>query len=92
MTIEAMKAVINEVGGPENIIGFRQANGCKHIFSRVALSLDDLVELGGQEFIKLKHKDTMGNEAVSYLVMDEVSHLYTIEDVKKGIIIRDILN
>ena len=92
MTIDALKAVINEVGGPEKIIGFRQANGCKHIFSRVALSLDDLVVLGGQEFIKLKHKDTMGKEAISYLVMDEVVHVYTIDDVEAGIIIRDILN
>ena len=92
MTIDALKAVINEVGGPEKIIGFRQANGCKHIFSRVALSLDDLVVLGGQEFIKLKHKDTMGKEAISYLVMDEVVHVYTIDDVEAGIIIRDVLN
>ena len=92
MTIDALKAVINEVGGPEKIIGFRQANGCKHIFSRVALSLDDLVILGGQEFIKLKHKDTMGKEAISYLVMDEVVHVYTIDDVEAGIIIRDVLN
>ena len=92
MTIDALKAVINEVGGPEKIIGFRQANGCKHIFSRIALSLDDLVVLGGQEFIKLKHKDTMGKEAISYLVMDEVVHVYTIDDVEAGIIIRDVLN
>ena len=92
MTIDALKAIINEVGGPEKIIGFRQANGCKHIFSRVALSLDDLVVLGGQEFIKLKHKDTMGKEAISYLVMDEVVHIYTIDDIEAGIIIRDVLN
>ena len=92
MTIDALKAIINEVGGPEKIIGFRQANGCKHIFSRVALSLDDLVVLGGQEFIKLKHKDTMGKEAISYLVMDELVHIYTIDDIEAGIIIRDVLN
>ena len=92
MTIDVLKAIINEVGGPEKIIGFRQANGCKHIFSRVALSLDDLVILGGREFIKLKHKDTMGKEAISYLVMDEVVHIYTIDDIEAGIIIRDVLN
>ena len=92
MTIEALKAVINEVGGPENVIGFRQANGCKHYFSRFAMTFDDLVELGGQEFIKLKHVDTAGRECISYLVMDEVVHVYTIKDIEAGIIIRDVLN
>ena len=29
MTIDAMKAIINEIGGPEGVIGFRQANGTK---------------------------------------------------------------
>ena len=92
MTINALKAIINEIGGPEGIIGFRQANGTKFYFSRYVLSLDDLVTLGGQEFIKLKHKDTSNREAISYLVMDEVVHVYTIKDVEAGIIIRDILD
>ena len=92
MTIDALKAIINEIGGPEGIIGFRQANGTKFYFSRYALSLDDLVTLGGQEFIKLKHKDTSNREAISYLVMDEVVHVYTIKDVEAGIIIRDVLD
>ena len=92
MTIDALKAIINEIGGPEGIIGFRQANGTKFYFSRYALSLDDLVTLGGQEFIKLKHKDTSNREAISYLVMNEVVHVYTIKDVEAGIIIRDVLD
>lgn len=92
MTIDALKAIINEIGGPEGIIGFRQANGTKFYFSRYALSLDDLVTLGGQEFIKLKHKDTSNREAISYLVMDELVHVYTIKDVEAGIIIRDVLD
>jgi hypothetical protein len=92
MTIDALKAIINEIGGPEGVIGFRQANGTKFYFSRYVLSLDDLVTLGGQEFIKLRHKDTSNREAISYLVMDEVVHVYTIKDVEAGIIIRDILD
>lgn len=92
MTIEAMKAVVNEVGGPEKIVGFRQANGCKHIFSRFVFKLEDLVELGGQEFIKLRYMDTLGHECIGYLVMDEIVHLYTIDDVEAGIIVRDVLN
>ena len=92
MTIEAMKAIINEIGGPEKVIGFRQANGTKFYFSRYALSLDDLVTMGGQEFIKLKHKDTSNRESISYLVMDEVVHVYTINDIEAGIIIRDVLD
>jgi hypothetical protein len=92
MTIDALKAIINEIGGPEGVIGFRQANGTKFYFSRYVLSLDDLVTLGGQEFIKLKHKDTSNREAISYLVMDEIVHVYTIKDVEAGIIIRDILD
>ena len=31
MTINALKAIINEIGGPEGIIGFRQANGTNFI-------------------------------------------------------------
>jgi hypothetical protein len=92
MTIDALKAIINEIGGPEGVIGFRQANGTKFYFSRYALSLDDLVTLGGQEFIKLRHKDTSNREAISYLVIDEVVHVYTIKDVEAGIIIRDVLD
>ena len=92
MTIDALKAIIDEIGGPEGVIGFRQANGTKFYFSRYALSLDDLVTLGGQEFIKLRHKDTSNREAISYLVIDEVVHVYTIKDVEAGIIIRDILD
>jgi hypothetical protein len=92
MTIEAFKAIVNEMGGPESVIGFRQANGCKFYFSRYALSFDDLVTMGGQEFIKLKHRDTSNREAVSYLVMDEVVHVYAVKDVEAGIVIRDILD
>ena len=92
MTIDALKAIIDEIGGPEGVVGFRQANGTKFYFSRYALSLDDLVTLGGQEFIKLRHKDTSNREAISYLVMDEIVHVYTIKDVEAGIIIRDILD
>ena len=92
MTKSNIEAIANEVGGIEKVVGIRCANGTKFYFGRYALSLDDLVVLGGQEFIKLKHKDTSNREAISYLVMDEIVHVYTIKDVEAGIIIRDILD
>jgi hypothetical protein len=54
--------------------------------------MDDFVSMGGIEMLKLKHVDTMGREALSYLVVDEIVQVYTIPDIEKGIILRDILD
>ena len=92
MTKAVVQAIADEVGGPEYIVGMRFANGTKQYFGRYALSMDDFVELGGMELLKLKHKDTFGNEAVSYLDVSEIVQVYTIADIEAGIILRDILD
>ena len=90
MTKSNIEAIPNEVGGIEKVVGIRCANGTKFYFSRYALSLDDFVTMGDMEMVKLKHIDTMGNKAVSFLDVSEIVQVYTIEG--ENIILRDILD
>lgn len=92
MSKEGIEAIINEAGGPEYVLGWRLANGTKWYFSRYVLSMDDFVTLGGEDVVKLKHKDTSNREAISYLTLDEIVHIYTIVDLEGGITLRDILD
>lgn len=92
MTKDTVQAIVDEVGGVENIVGMRFANGTKHYFGRFGLSMDDFVVMGGMEILKLKHKDTFGREAISYLDVGEIVQVYTIADVEAGIVLRDILD
>jgi hypothetical protein len=90
MTKSNIEAIANEVGGIEKVVGIRCANGTKFYFGRYALSLDDFVTMGDMEMVKLKHIDTMGNKAVSFLDVSEIVQVYTIEG--ENIILRDILD
>jgi hypothetical protein len=54
--------------------------------------MDDFVTMADTEIIKFRHKDTMGREAVSYMVVEEIVWVYTIADLEAGIILRDILD
>ena len=92
MTKATIQAIADEVGGAQNIIGLRMANGTKFYFSRYRLSMDDFVTMADTEIIKFRHKDTMGREAVSYMVVEEIVWVYTIADIEAGIILRDILD
>ena len=92
MTKVTFQAIVDEIGGPEKVVGLRMANGTKFYFSKYALSMDDIVTMGDNEVIKLYHVDTMGRKATSYMILDEVVWVYTIEDVEVGIILRDILD
>lgn len=92
MSKEGIEAIINEAGGPEYVLGWRMANGTKWYFSRYTLSMDDFITLGGEDVVKLKHKDTSNREAVSYLTIDEIVQIYTIKDLDAGITLRDILD
>lgn len=90
MTKGIIEAIANDAGGIEKIVGIRCANGTKFYFSRYALSLDDFVSMGDMEMLKLKHTDTMGNKAISYLDVSEIVQVYTIEG--DNIVLRDILD
>lgn len=92
MTKQIVEAIANDAGGFDHVVGIRMANGCKFYFSRYTLKADDFIELGGMELLKLYHKDTMGREAVSYLDVSEIVHVFTIKDMEKGIVLRDILD
>jgi hypothetical protein len=92
MTKAVVEAIANDAGGFEHIVGMRMANGTKFYFGRYALKAEDFITMGGMEILKLYHKDTMGGEAVSYLDVSEIVQLYTVKDIGKPIILRDILD
>ena len=92
MTKDTLQAIVDEVGGPEKVVGFRMANGTKFYFSKYALNMDDVVTMGDEVVIKLYHTDTMGRKAVSFMLLDELVWVYTIDNVEAGIILRDILD
>ena len=92
MTKATIEAIANDIGGIEKFVGIRMANGTKFYFSSYALSLDDFVTLGDNEVLKLKHKDSMGGEAISYVIVEEIVQVYTVSDLEKRIILRDILD
>ena len=92
MTKANIEAIANEIGGFENIVAIRCANGMKFYFSRYALKADDFVTMGDMEMLKLYHKDTMGGEATSYLDVSEIVQVLTVTDLTKPIIMRDMLD
>ena len=92
MTKSNIEAIANDVGGYEKIVGMRCANGTKFYFSRYALKPEHFVQMGDMEMLKLFHKDTMGSEAVSYLDVSEIVQIYTVVDMDKPIVLRDILD
>lgn len=92
MTKATFQAIVDEVGGPEKVVGLRMANGTKFYFSKYVLKMEDIVTMGDNEIIKLYHVDTMGRKAVSFMILEEVVQIYTIMDVEAGIILRDILD
>ena len=92
MNMNVVNAIADEVGGYDNIVGIRCANGTKFYFGRYALKQEDFVNMGGLDILKLKHKDSSGREAVSYLDVDEIVQVYTVLDLEKGITLRDILD
>ena len=92
MTIDVLKAVIEQAGGAANVAGFRFANGYKLSYSNHILDLDnDFTTINGVEFLIYHHKDTMGHTATSYILMDELVHVYLIDDITKPIILRDFM-
>ena len=92
MTIDVLKAIIEQAGGPVHVAGFRFANGYKLAYSNHILDLDnDFTTINGVEFLIYHHKDTMGHTATSYIMVDELVHVYIIDDVTKPIILRDFM-
>lgn len=92
MNKATIEAIANEAGGWDHIVGLRCANGTKTYFGRYALSPDDFITFGDNEMMILHHKDSRGNEATSYLLVEEIVQIYTIVDISKPIILRDILD
>lgn len=92
MNKPVIDAIAEEVGGYDNIVGIRCANGTKFYFGRYALTAEDFVNMGGLDIIKLKHKDSSNREAISYLDVDEIVQVYTVIDLEIGITLRDILD
>ena len=92
MTIDVLKAIIEQAGGVVHVAGFRFANGYKLSYSNHTIDLDkDLVTIAGVEFLIYHHKDTMGHTATSYILVDQLVHVYLIDDITKPIILRDFM-
>lgn len=92
MTANTVKAVIQDAGGPEYVLGFRFANGYKTVYSQNVIDLDnDFVEIDGVELLIFHHTDTFGNKAHSYLEVSEISHVYVRDSLEGKIFIRDFM-
>ena len=92
MQISTIKAVIQEAGGPEYLLGFRFANGYKLVYSRNIINLDeDFVEIDGVELLIFHHVDNYGNTAKSYLEISEIAHIYVRDSLEGKIYIRDFM-
>lgn len=94
-SISSVKALIDHVGGPNHVIGFRFANGYKTIYSRPGHKVEpekDFVVVDGNEYIIYEHHDCSGNILLSYLEVEEIVQMYVLPDLKKNIILRDVLD
>ena len=92
MNMNVIDAIADENGGYDNIVGIRCANGTKFYFGRYALKHEDFVVMGGLDVLILKHKDSSGREAISYLDVDEIVQVFVIKDIEVGITLMDILD
>ena len=92
MTASTVKAVIQDAGGPEYVLGFRFANGYKTVYSQNVIDLDnDFVEIDGVELLIFHHNDTFGNKAHSYLDVSEITQVYVRDSLEGKIFIRDFM-
>ena len=91
MTANTVKAVIEDAGGPEYLLGFRFANGYKLVYSKYVIEMDDFITIDGVELLKFHHTDTFGNKAHSYLEVSEISHVYVRDSLDAKICIRDFM-
>lgn len=77
MTIDNIKKIIINEGGPEYVLGFRFANGYKLVYSRHLINLDeDFINVDGTELLKYEHVDWSGNKAHSLLEVEEIVQIY----------------
>lgn len=93
-TINTVKALVEHVGGPKYIIGFRFANGYKTIYSRPGHLLEpdkDFVIIGGTEYLIYEHHDSNGHVLLSYLEVEEIAQVYVLPNLKDPINLREVL-
>ena len=92
MTIDAIKAIVEEAGGPKHVLGFRFANGYKVVFSEHVLDLEeDFKVFGDVEIFIYEQHDHQLNKGKSYIIVDEIVQVYTVVDTTKKIYIRDFM-
>lgn len=93
-TINTVKALVDHVGGPQYIIGFRFANGYKTIYSRKGHLLEpekDFVTIDGTEYLIYEHHDSNGHILLSYLEVEEITQVYVLPNLKDNVNLREVL-
>ena len=92
MQISTIKAIIEDAGGPEYLLGFRFANGYKLVYSKQLIHMDDdFVVMDGKDLLIYHHVDRDGNTARSYLDVEEICHVYVRDSLEDKIYIRDFM-
>lgn len=96
MTNQDVKDVVDYIGGPQYIIGFRFANGYKLAYSprgendtAYRFKVDDLLTIGSTEYLKFEHHDHENNLAYSLIPTENITQVYYMTDA--GICFRDVM-
>lgn len=91
MTNSELQALIEANGGIDYVIGMRFKNGYKLAFSKEAMKEDEMVTVGGVDFIKFDHYDSNGNKIVSYLLSEEIAQVYFLVDLGTNVNLRETM-
>ena len=96
MTNQAVRDVVDYIGGPEYVIGFRFANGYKLAYSprgendtSYRFKDEDLVTIGCVDYLKFEHHDHENNSAFSLIPTECINQVYYMTDA--GICFRDVM-
>ncbi len=91
MTNTELKTLIDANGGIDYVIGMRFKNGYKLAFSKEAMREDEMVTIGGVDFIKFDHYDTNNRKIVSYLLSDEIAQVYFLTSLTENVNLRETM-
>lgn len=91
MTNAELQSLIDANGGIDYVIGMRFKNGYKLAFSREVMLPEEMVTIGGIDFIKFDHYDHKGNKIVSYLLTEEIAQVYFLVDLTTNVNLRETM-
>lgn len=93
MNIEALKAFVKEILGGDYrlVLGFRLANGYKLSYATNPMEENDLMTIGGVEYLRFEHIDVYQNSAYSYIEVEEIVQIYTLPSLDSKIRVNDVM-